>query len=500
MPFCVSCGTETPPGNKFCANCGRPVGPAAETDPAPPPQQPPPPLPPPGPPSARTAPTIDWRLVVVGNWFGAGMTALSALLVTGLLSGAMALVAKPADFGIDNTLTLAATIAAGAFGADLVMELDAEVDSTFSLGMFPLTVTLIALVVAVFVFRRFLRDYRSPYAALGDAARAALIFGLGLLIPALIFRSDNDETGRGWGRAISEDEFGAADCGSYRPSAFFLGFLIFFIVLALVVLVRSEWRWTGFGRVQAWVSAPLLGHATTFALLPVAGLVGWLLLGFGEDSIAENDPTGDDLKALVTLIFGLLASGGVWLVSIGAGAAVGYDAEATDEPDETEWQHLWGRITEDEPGLWAAPAVMLAILVVSALVVKHKSPADEVLRNLLLWAGSLLGIVPLLVRLSGAHFVGEASYLGEDYEFEAYFGAHGVQATFYLTGIAVVVAVLVAALTGNLNVAKLRSDVTTGLRRLQASPAQSPASGSAAPSHPPPSTPPPPAPPPTPGP
>jgi hypothetical protein len=487
MPFCVNCGTETPAGNKFCATCGRPVG-------SPSPTLPPPPLPPRR--SAAptgTVPTIDLRRVLVGNWSGAGLTALAALLVTGLLSGAMALVAKPADFGIDNTLTLATVIAAGAFGADLVMNLDLDdVDSTLSFGMFPLTVTVIVLAVAVLVSRRVLRGYQSPYAALGDAARAALIFGLGLLIPALIFRSDNDETGRGWGRAVSEDEFGKAQFGSYAAAAFFLGFLIFFTVLALAVLLRSQWRTEGLQRVRDWVAAPLYGHATTFALLPVAGLIGWLLLGFGEDSVAENDPTGDDLQALLTLIFGLLASGGVWLMSIGAGAAAGFETEATDEPDESEWHHLWGRITEDEPGLWAAPAVMLAILVLSAIVVVRKSPPGTALRGLLLWVGSLLAVVPLLVRLSGAHFAGEAPYLGDEYEYEAYFGAHGVQATFYLTGVALLVAIALAALTGNLDLARLRRDVSAGLRTLQSSPASA-TPGPAGPSYPPP---PPPAPPP----
>jgi hypothetical protein len=440
---------------------------------------------------------LDWRRLFVGNWVGAGMTALAALLLTGLLSAVMALVAKPADFGIDNTLTLITLIATGAFGADVVTDLDLEdADSALSLGLYPLTVTVIVLLVAVLVFRRVLRDYSSPYVALGDAARSALIFGFGLMIPALIFRSDNDETGRGWARALDDSEFGEADFGSYAASAFFLGFLILFSVLAVVVLLRSDWRQGGLRRVQAWAAAPLYGHATTFALLPVAGLVGWLLLGFGEPSLTENDPTGDDLQALLTLVFGLLASGGVWLISLGAGGSVGSETEATGEPDEAEWHHLWGQVTEDEPGLWAAPAVMLAILAVSALVVIRKSPTGLALRSLLVWVGSLLVFVPLLIRLSGAHFAGEATYLGDDYEYAAYFGAHGVQATFYLTGLALLVALVAAALTGHLDAATVRRDVSTLVRRLQASPTQAPPpTGPPGPSHPPPATPPPPPPP-----
>lgn len=497
MPFCVECGNEVPAGNRFCANCGSPVGPPATAGapptPDPPPPIPPPPIPPPptGSPPGMT-PAIDWRRLVVGNWIGAGMTALAALFLTGLLSVVLALIAKPADFGVDNTLTLAAVIAAGSFGADLVMDLDlGEADATLSFGMYPLTVTLIVLVVSVVVFRRGLRGYTSPYRALGDAARSALIFGFGLLIPALVFRSDNDETGRGWGRALDEDEFGEADFGSYAASAFFLGFLIFFTVLALVVLLRSDWWHEGLRRVHAWVAAPLYGHATTFALLPFVGLVGWLLLGFGEPSLTENDPTGDDLQALLTLVFGLLASGGVWLIALGAGASAGFDSEGTGEPDEEEWHHLWGQITEDEPGLWAAPVVMLAVLLASALVVVRKSEVGTVLRSLVVWVGSLLAVVPLLVRLSGAHIAGETSFQGDDYDYDAYFGAHGVQATFYLTGIALLVAVVVAALTGNLDAAKLRRDVSAGLRSLQTPKPTAPSGGPTAPSHPPPSTPPP---------
>jgi len=424
----------------------------------------------------------------VGNWLGAGATALSALVVTGVLGLVMALVAKPADFGVGNTLTLATAIAVGSFGSDLVMQLDDEVETTVSLGIFPLTVTLIVLTVALLVFRRVIRDYRSSWDALADAARAALIFGLGLTIPALVFRSDNDDTGRGWGRAISKESFGETDFGSHAGSAFFLGFLILFLVLGLAVVVRSGWVHDGFRRVRDWAVAPLYGHATTFALLPLVGFLGWLLLGFGEESVAANDPTGDDLQALLTLIFGLFASGGLWVMSLGAGAAVGSSSDETDAPGESEWYHLWGQVTDDEPGLWAAPLLLLAALAVSAFVVVRKSPAGTATRGLGLWVASLLVVVPLMVRLSGGHLSAEASYLGEDYESSLYFGAHGVQTTFFLTGIAVLVALAVAGLTRTLDLRALARDVSSGLRKLQSAPAGT--SGSA-PTQPPPYSPPP---------
>jgi hypothetical protein len=384
-------------------------------------------------------------------------------------------------------------IATAAFGSDLVMEVKGEqVDTAFSLALYPLTVTVIAVAVAVVVFRRMLGSYESPYLALGDAARSALIFGLGLFVPALVFRSDNEETGRGWGEALSVREFGGeTEFGSYAASALFLGFLLFFTVLALTILMRRDWRQAGFRRVQAWAVAPLYGHATTFFLLPAVGFVGWLLLGFGEPSLTENDPTGDDLQARLTLVFGMLASGGLWLLSLGAAGSVGTSTESTGDPDENDWSHLWGQITEDEPGLWAAPLLLVAVLVCSAVVVVRRSEAGTAMRQLLVWVGSLLVVVPLLVHFSGAHFRGEASFLGEEYEVDSYLGAHGVQATFYITGVALLVAAVVAALTGTLDLAKLRRDVSAGLSSLQTQRATTTAPG---PSHPPPSSPPPPPP------
>jgi hypothetical protein len=137
---------------------------------------------------------------------------------------------------------------------------------------------------------------------------------------------------------------------------------------------------------------------------------------------------------------------------------------------------------------------MLAVLVISAVVVVRRSPAGKALRGLLLWVVSLFVVVPLLVRLSSVHFGGEASYLGEDYEYSAYLGVHGVQATFFLTGIAILVALAVAAVTRNLDLETLGRDVGRVLGNLQSSPSQRTGS---APAHPPPSEPPP-APPPVP--
>ena len=466
---------------------------------------PPPPTPPYGPAggSAETAsrpPAFDWRRVVVGNWVGALLTALATAGTAGLLGGLLALLAKPEDFGVANTLTLATVIATAAFGADLGMEGETEgATATGHLGLFPLTVTVAALLVGWLVFRRVTRTYPQAVPALADAVRAALLLGLMLLVPALAFRSDNDEMGRGWGGALSADRTGGeADYGADPAGAFFLGFLVLLTVLALTVLARRDWWPAPVQRVHDWVAAPLAGHATLFLLLPLAGLVGLGLLAFGEDTVDDNDPTGDDTSALVALVAGLLGNGGALLLGAGSGASLGYRADATDEPPEEEWQHLWGDLTEAEPGLWAAPLVLLLVLAVAALVVARRAPTrDQVLGNLLAWAASLLVVVPLMVRLSALHAEGDFEIAGEEFGFDASVGAHGVQTTLLVTVVATLVALAVAAARGAFDVRRLRGQVGQAARSVQSHPGRP---AGPPPQHPYPSHQPPPGPPPPPGP
>src|SRR5918992_942927 len=96
-------------------------------EPAEPTGPPPPPLP------SRTGgaqptgggrPTVGLRgdhftALIAGNWLGSALVAALTLATAGVLSLILGLVAKPADFGVDNTLTFGAVIFAGIFGADL---------------------------------------------------------------------------------------------------------------------------------------------------------------------------------------------------------------------------------------------------------------------------------------------------------------------------------------------------------------------------------------------
>jgi hypothetical protein len=414
---------------------------------------------------------------LTGNWLGAALTAATALGIAAVLSGAMALLAKPVDFGLWNTFTLTMVIMAGSFGADLVGGIDAsEASGDFHFGFFPLTVTIATLSGTVWVFRRVIANYPKPGPAIGDAVRAALLFALPLLIGALIFDTKNENLGLGWGGQLNENQLGfGSEFGPSAAGAFFLGFLIMVSVLAVTAMVSTSHGWSQrAGRVHDWLAAPLCGIGTMFALLPLAGIVGLLLLLFGEDTISDNDPTDDDTLALITLIFGALATGGAWLIGLGAGASTGYEIEATDETLDADWQHLWGTVTDDEPGLWAAPVVMIAVLAVSAYVVARRSRSkNKVLGNLAVWVALLLVAVPVMVRVSGIHaglHVTTSEGTTENYSASVFAGMHGVQSTLLLMLAAVIVATIIAITTGALDAARVRSRATSFARSIQNNP------------------------------
>ena len=423
------------------------------------------------------------------------MTALAVLGVTFVLSGALALVAKPADFGLGNTLTLATLIAAGAFGANLNADARFQgTDAAASLGMFPLTVTVIALATGVLVFRRVVARYPSAVPAIGDAVRASVIFALGLLVPTLLFHSDNDELGRGWGAELAARNLDLrATVGADSAAALLLGFLILVIVLLGTVLIRRELWPARFHRIYDWVVAPFYGIATTFLLLPFAGIVGLVaIMLFGENSVSDYDPTGDDTMAISALVFALLASGGTWVIGLGSGASIGYRGETTDSPAENDWEHLWGTITEDEPGLWVAPIVLLSILFLSAASVVRRVPTrNRVLGNLAVWAASMLVVIPLLVRLSAAHAEfevtdsgrGARALGGDDFSATLYAGLDGVQATFLVFLVAVLVALAVAWRSGGLDLVTIRRQAKGFFSTFQADPGRSSSASEPAPDH-----------------
>lgn len=420
--------------------------------------------------------SVDWRRMVRGNWLGAGIIAVSTAFTAGLLGLLLALLAKPADFGLENTLTLATMLATGAFGADAQGEVSTsevlELSGHGSLGTFPFTITLAALAVAVFLFRRITRGYPSGLLALADGARAALIFGICLWLPALIFTSSNEEMGRGWAMDLAADELGLeAELSASAGGALALGFLILFTVLALSVLCRRDW-WTGrMLHLRDWIAAPIAGWATFSLLLPLAGVIGFLAMAFTGES-TDVEVSGDETRLIGALVIAFLANGGFALLGLGAGTKVGSSADGTDMSSQEEWSRLWGSISDDEPGLWVSPFVLVAVLAMTAFIVMRKAGRARALPALGVWLASFLLVVPLLVRLTSLHVAG--SVTGEDEHFEGsmFVGPEGLQTTFLMLLAGIVVAFAVALLTGVLHPATVRDRIARMARSVQSVPGQ----------------------------
>lgn len=461
MSTCQHCGAQLGPSTRFCADCGAavatPTMPIAATSrddhvrPAPPP-------------SAPGRGQFDWMRAVRGNWVGAGLVAGLTLGTGGLLALVMTALAKPADFGLDNSLTLVAAILNGSFGGDLVAHLDISGDATqASVGAVPLTVTVISLAVGVVAFRRVTATYRSAVDAVLDAARAALLFGLALMVIAVVFRADSREFGRGWGTQLARLFDARISFGPSVAGSLFVGFgFLFGSLVASVWARRSLWP-VRFERAAEYLVPPVYGLATLVLLLPVAGLVGvGLMLATGH-TVQDSDTTSHDFFATVSLIFGLLASGGFWLISLGAGGSLG-EHGGSGAFDSSSYDHL-KTFADQDPGLWAAPLVMIAVIALAThVVVRTTRSRGSLQASLVAWTVTVLLATPLLVHLTSIH----GSVSASDGSASGAVGVHGLPATLLLTLATLLWSLLVAWRLGILDTARLRE---LG-RRIQTNPGQ----------------------------
>lgn len=430
-----------------------------------------------GPPLIRMP---DWRAVVRGNWVGAGVVALGAAVTAGLLGLLLALLAKPPDFGLEHTLTLATLVATGAFGADTQFEdftgtgLGPVSGSAF-IGWFPLTVTILASLVAVLLFRRVTRGYPSWRPALADAVRASALFGIFLFIPAVVFSSSNDQTGRGWAAPLSSGALGfKMEINASAGGALVLGFLTMLLVLALAVLARGDW-WTGrMVTVRNWAAGPLAGWVAFVLLLPVAGLISWLATAFTGVSNELGLP-GDETRVGLALSIAFLANEGFLTAALGAGSRVGGVVEGGVGFEPTrEWARLWGTWTEDEPGLWVSPLILVAMIALCAVVVLRASRTRRPVVSLAIWLGTFLLVLPLLVRVANLHGGGRLVENGARVRFSALVGADGFQTVLLLLVVAALVSAAVTVLTGVVAVGEVTSGVARAARSVQSVPGAAP--------------------------
>lgn len=427
---------------------------------------------------------------VVRGWAGPAAVALATAATAGGLGLLLALLAKPVDLGLANTLALATAIATGALGADLRVVVSSQQGETFfavdgdaALGAAPLTVTLLALVAGVVVFRRATRHETSRLGALGDAARAALLLGPCLAVPALVLTADNDELGRGWGRALSQEAVGyRLDVGTDPLAAALLGSVLLLTVLG-VTAVTGRGSGPPDAGVRGLIVPSVGGLVAVLASLPLAGVVGVLALLPGEGSGGELPPGAGRAGAAVVL--GGLPNAGAWLLALGAGAPVHASVDATGRPGQSVRGRL-PEVTGSEPGLWVAPVVLVAVLALATWVVLRRAGRGRSLPALGVWLVTLAVTLPALARLASVRFVADLDLaLGRDVE-RVRVAAEAGPDVLQTTLLVLLVAALVSALVATVAAGAVRAGFARGGARAGARPgtddgAPGPSSGPGAP-------------------
>ncbi|WP_235736184.1 hypothetical protein [Nocardioides alcanivorans] len=476
MSFCAECGSATSALN-FCPQCGFPVASAAPVSPPPASEAithraPAPPLPPPPAAAApsSTTPSVDLGWLLRGNWIGAALTAVTAVLIAFVVSGGLLWVADPPDTSTDDRLTITAISAAAAFGAGAsgTYELDLD-DESFEGGSFegslsgnvmPLTITLLALGAAIFVFRRLTASYPSIRYAVGDALRAALLFALVMFVLVLVFRGGESDLTEEMGIWDDPDHF---SWGASAPATLFVSFFTMAVVLVLACFVRRDWLGPALQRLHDHLGAPLVGLGAFAALLPLAGLIGWCALWFTTD----GDPgEGLDANQVVTGWIYTLGTAGIAFVHAGAGGRLGasyaMDESMADgaKTEDAFFERLSHAIDgSDGWGLWLAIPTMVVVLIACAVVVARRARTTARPQLALLWWPVLMfAFVPLLSRLASGrgsmHFEGG----GEDIEASGFVGLKPSD-TLLIPLITILVALIVGAATGMINLREVAQKV-----------------------------------------
>ena len=451
---------------------------------------------------------------MVGNWLGAALVAVGTAAVTGLLAMLFVILVKPTDFGLANTLGLATMLAGATWGADAhgqLLELyGSRASGDVYVGTFPLTLSLISGVVAVLLFRRVTRGYRSGVALVADAARTALLFAICLWVPSLFLNLDTKKLGQGWGYQVSAESTGLRmELGANSGGALAMGFLTMLLLLLLASLSRPG-VWTGLmAAVHRWLVAPVKATAALLMLLPVAGAIGYAaILLFGDENDTSNLPEGG-LRSLVASAIVYAGNAGVWLINLGVGSPINGRANLTGEGADGTSERLWGDMTEQEPGLWVAPAVALAVLLVVAIVTRrahHRVLSTErpieppgqtskltrvgfgahpgMAAALVAWPLSLLLVLPVLLRMASVHGSGQGGLggdpTGSDLErlrFSA--GPSLAQGTLLLFLLAAIIGIIVALRSDAVDAAALRQNIARAAATIQSSPGQHGGTGSA---------------------
>jgi hypothetical protein len=400
------------------------------------------------------------RHLVVGNWIGAAIIAAGALLSSLVLATLIALLGKPADFGVGNTLTSILALMGGTFGADTFTSVDTGSEELTSyMGVFPLTLTLAVTAAIVLVFRRVTAGYNSAVAGFTDGVRAALISAVVMTILSLIFRNDTEDMGAASGQLLGRLASGEEDSswGLNAPGAFFMTLLFITAVVGVTTLTRRDWLGAKAQVVHDWIAGPVRGLAALALALPVAGLIGYIaVIVSGDGDYTLEGANSDEIMTAIAIAIAFAGNGGMALLALGSGGKFGSESSWRSDGDrdsDSQMEHLtYFTSDQGEPGMWIAVALAPVVLALGAWAVtrfRNQQARPTTLHSLLTWAGSLVVLVPLLIRLANGHTSASARDGGDSRsEMTAMIGIDGPISSLVIVLYAALITLIVALAVG----------------------------------------------------
>lgn len=405
--------------------------------------------------------TFDFGKLIRGNWLAALGTALVATIVAVGVPAALIFLSDPpttsrADQVAFSVAAAAATVSGNSeFTVDF-RESSERVELAGSGGSVPIFITILAMGAAAWVFHRATRGYPRTGAALADAARAAVIFGLLMLVFALLGRREDGLAADAldFFAGSNESDLTSIHWGASAATTPFLAMGFLFVVLAIVCLVPRARLAPRVQRIRDILAPGVYGVTAFTLLLPLAGLLGYITaLGTdGEPMPGDGVQDGDgDTSDVIRLLTGAVGNVGMLFLTIGAGGRLGehHDGREFDEEIGSEWRRLgWIADETDSWGLWLSIPTVLAVVVACALLAFRSSRRLGVVGpGMLVWAGLMFCAVPLLSRWASIHGAVKVTGEGERVRADVYAGIRPVD-SLLIPLIALALALLLAGVAG----------------------------------------------------
>jgi hypothetical protein len=403
------------------------------------------------------APTADLSWLVGRNWPAIVATAVVAVTIALTLSMSLVLASDPPGASTSEKVAFGMIGAAASVGADAVLSVAGAGDTedreaTAALGVVPLFVSLLSLGAAVWVFRRLTRSEQRLGPVVGDAAFAALVFAVGMLVVAILGRRERGVLLEAFD--ISDDDVSELSWGPSVLTAPLLAVVVMLGLLVASAAMQGDRLPDSARRAHAVLAPALMGLTAFVLLLPIAGGISYLATALTGGSFSDAkdglDNEGGDTGDFVAILVGGVANAGTLFLHIGAGGRVGErhdDGGIVDDDRGSEWRRVgWFADHESTWGYWLAIPTLVLVLLACAWLVQHRARATgAVLPALGAWAALMFSAFPLLARLASLHVDIDANDGREELRAEAFVGARGVD-SLLVPLVALGVAIVVAAL------------------------------------------------------